>query len=803
MREHIQAGLKGPYKGARIKKLNGDQFVTGQAPFVADLNLPGTLHLAIVRRPHPHARIRGVDTSAAEQARGVVKVLTGIEAKHYTGPIPHFIDPAVYGGKHADIYCLAVEKTLYVGQPVVAIVATTRQDARAAREMIKIDYEPLPYVVDAEAALEPDAPRVVEQWDDNIVFRFGFNGGNVEEAFRNADHSLKGSLRIQRYSSQPIETRAYVAVVNKIADSLTLHATAQNPHPLRNVLAGALTLPENRIRIIVPNLGGAFGLKMHGHPEEPLVCLLAKLTGRPVKWMEGRDECLLIGGREQIHHFEVAFNKDGRIAGLKDDFLGNVGVPTATPGWAMVFLTALTMPSAYRIENIDVQFSAVVTNKGPWNASRGYGKEATHVVMERIMDLVAIHLGMDPAEVRFRNFIPANAFPYQTPTGLVVDSGDYETTLKKTLNLIGYRQLREEQQRSRQQGRYLGIGIGYELTPEGGSMSGTLIAGYDTYTGKGDPAGKVTVLTGVTNPGGGSDTGIAQIVADELGVDLSEIRVLQGDTDSCPYGFGNFSGRSLMLGGASAALAARAVREKIAKVAGVLLGEDWKELVFHRGSIHPKDRPGVSVSVQEVAYTIYTRPYDVASVVEPSLEETRTYKPTHVRHIPDEHGHVNPYPSYSNGAYIAVVEVDVETGRVRVIRVAAIHDCGVVVNPLLVEGQTHGAVAMGIGAALGEEVAYNNDGSPLTTSLKDYLMPRAADIPLIEIGHHCTPSPFTLLGTKGAGEAGIGGTVAAVVNAVADALAPFGVEIRELPLNPPRIWRLMRGRVLQNLEPEI
>ncbi|HXN21769.1 MAG TPA: xanthine dehydrogenase family protein molybdopterin-binding subunit [Candidatus Dormibacteraeota bacterium] len=792
-----------PYVGSRIKKLKGELFVAGRAPFVADFSPPGTLHMAVVRSPHAHARICGIDSSAAEKAPGVARVLSGEEACRHLNPIPYFMDPRQLGGKRTDILALAADKVLYAGQPVAAVVAASRQDAQAAAALVRVHYEPLPVVLDAEAAVAPGAPMLFEQWGDNVMVCHRFTAGDVELAFRTADHVIRDSLRIQRYSTQPIETRAYLAVFDKVDESLTLYATAQNPHPLRNVLSEALRIPENRIRIIVPNLGGAFGLKMHGHPEEPLVCLLAKLTGRPVKWMEGRDECLLIGGREQIHHFEVAFNKDGRIAGLKDDFLGNVGVPTATPGWAMVFLTALTMPSAYRIENIDVQFSAVVTNKGPWNASRGYGKEATHVVMERIMDLVAIHLGMDPAEVRFRNFIPANAFPYQTPTGLVVDSGDYETTLKKTLNLIGYRQLREEQQRSRQQGRYLGIGIGYELTPEGGSMSGTLIAGYDTSTVKVDPAGKVTVLTGVTNPGGGSDTGIAQIVADELGVDLSEIRVLQGDTDSCPYGFGNFSGRSLMLGGASAALAARAVREKIAKVAGVLLGEDWKELVFHRGSIHPKDRPGVSVSVQEVAYTIYTRPYDVASVVEPSLEETRTYKPTHVRHIPDEHGHVNPYPSYSNGAYIAVVEVDVETGRVRVIRVAAIHDCGVVVNPLLVEGQTHGAVAMGIGAALGEEVAYNNDGSPLTTSLKDYLMPRAADIPLIEIGHHCTPSPFTLLGTKGAGEAGIGGTVAAVVNAVADALAPFGVEIRELPLNPPRIWRLMRGRVLQNLEPEI
>jgi aerobic carbon-monoxide dehydrogenase large subunit len=780
------------YVGSRVRKLNGDLFVTGRARFVADIHVGGTLHLVVLRSPHAHARIQGIETSAAMRAPGVVKVLTGAEARQHTNPIPHFIDPAVYGGKHVDLYCLATEKVHYAGQPVAAVVAASRQDACAALNQIRVEYEPLPCVLDAESSMLPEAPKLVPEWSDNVLFRFRFTGGDVEEAFRRADYVVEDSLKIQRYSTQPIETRGCLAMANQYDGSLILYAAVQNPHPLRNVLSNALRLPENRIRIIVPNLGGAFGLKMHGHPEEPLVCLLALLTGRPIKWTEERQDCLLIGGREQVHHFKFAFNRDGQVVGVKDDLLGNVGAPYAAPGWGMVFLTGLTMPCSYAIENVDVQFAAVVTNKGPWNASRGYGKEAANLVMERIMDTVAARLEMDPAEVRYKNFIPADAFPYRTMTGLVFDSGDYHAVLKQALELIGYQELRDEQRRLRQQGRYLGIGIGYEVTPEGGSLPGTLVAGYDTSTVKVDPGGKVTVLTGVTTPGGGSETAIAQIVADELGIALSDIRVIQGDTDVCPYGFGNYSGRSLMVGGASAALAARDVREKMVKVAGALLQVEPQRLVVDRGCVHPHDAPERSLSFAEIAYAVYTRAYDVASVVEPPLEATRTYKPPHINHIPDAQGRINPYPSYSNGAYLAVVEVDPETGQVKILKFAAVHDSGVIVNPLLAEGQTQGAVAMGIGAALGEELAYDGEGRPLTTSFKDYLMPRAADVPRMEIGHRVTPNPFTLLGTKGGGEAGVGGSQAAVVNAVADALAPLGVKIRELPLNPPRVWRLIR-----------
>ncbi|MGQ0549979.1 MAG: xanthine dehydrogenase family protein molybdopterin-binding subunit, partial [Armatimonadota bacterium] len=725
MRIPRNAAGQGGYVGSSIRSLRGDLFVTGRARFVADITLPGMLHCAILRSPHAHARIVAIEVAVAAAAPGVVRVLTGAEASKHIPQIPHRIDPVISGGKHADVHCLTPEKVIYAGQPVAAVIAASHEAARGALRLIAVDYEPLSAVLDAEAALVPDAPRVVDAWPDNVLYSGRYEGGDIAAAFAAADHTLAATLRIHRYSTQPIETRAYVAVPGRFDDTLTLYATTQNPHQLRHMLAGALGVPENRIRVVVPNLGGAFGLKMIGHPEESLVCLLAMLTGRPVKWVEDRDDCLVIGGREQVHHVEVAFGADGRVAGMKDRMIANIGAPYSTPGWGMANLTAATFPCGYDIQNQDVQYTIAVTNKGPWTASRGYGKEATNFVMERVMDLVAVRLGMDPAEVRLRNLVPATAFPYRTATGLVIDSGDYHATLKQAIDLADYERWRAEQQRLRAEGRLIGIGLACELTPEGGSLPRSLVAGYDTSTVRVDPSGKVTVLTGVTSPGGGNETGIAQVVADALGADIGDIRVVQGDTEACPYGFGNYSGRSMIVGGASAAMAATDVRERMARVAAVLLETTPESLVFERSRVYGHGAPDRSRTFRDIAYTLYTRAYDIADAVEPSLEATRTYKPPQIRHTPDEHGRVNPYPTYSNGAFIAMVEVDPDTGKVSVLHMTAVHDCGVMINPALVDGQLTGAVAMGIGAALGEEVRYGEDGARLTTSFKEYLMPRA------------------------------------------------------------------------------
>lgn len=782
------------YVGRSVPLLHGDQIVTGQARFVADLILPGMLHVAIVRSPHAHARIRTVDVSAATAQPGVVVAISGDEVARHIEQIPHRVDPTISGGRHADVRPLATGKVIYAGQPVAAVVAESRETAKAAAALVRVEYDRLPVVLDGEAALSGDAPRIIDEWPDNVLHCGRITHGDPGDAFAKAPRRLSATLRLHRCSTQPIETRAYVAVHSSFDDLLTLYATSQNPHQLRHQLAGALRRAENRIRVIVPRLGGAFGLKMIGHPEESLVCLLAILTAHPVKWVEDREECLIITGREQVHHVEAAFTLEGRVTALRDRFVANVGAPYATPGWGMAPLTAATLPCGYAIQDVDITYTLAATNKGPWTASRGYGKEASNLVIERVMDLVARELGMDPAEVRSRNLIPATAFPYRTATGLEIDSGDYEASLAHVLDLGEYTKWRAEQRRARAAGRLVGIGIACELTPEGGSLPRSLVAGYDTSTVRVDPSGHVTVLTGVTSPGGGNETGIAQVVADELGISPERIRVIQGDTDLCPYGFGNYSGRSMIAGGGSAALAARDVREKMARVAAAMLGADVDTVVFGDHTIIVQGHRERAIGFAEAAYATYTRAYELAAVIEPPLEATRTYRPPNIRHTPDEHGRLNPYPTYSNAAYLVAVEVDRRTGVVGLLHVAASHDCGVPVNPALVEGQLCGAMTMGIGAALGEEIRYAPDGARLTTSFREYVMPRAGDLPRIVIGHRETPSPYTLLGNKGGGEAGVGGAAAAVMNAVADALAPLGIDVLELPLTPPALWRKIAER---------
>jgi aerobic carbon-monoxide dehydrogenase large subunit len=766
----------GGYIGARERKQHGDRFLTGRIEYINDVRLPDTVHMAVLRSPHAHARIVGVDVERARSAPGVVAALSGAEAADLCNPIPHFIDPSVFGGKTCDVRVLALEKVVFQGQPVAAVVAETPGDAEAALDLIEVEYQPLPVVVDGEEAIAEGAPVINESWGDNVVIQIPFVEGDVEAAFAEADHVIEDTLKIQRYSTQPIEPRGYLASWNSRDETFTFRGACQNPHPLRWVLANALGVEEGQVRVIAPHVGGGFGLKMHGHPEEPLTCLFAKLTGRPVKWIEDRRETLLVGGREHMHRFKVGFMSDGEITALRVHFVANVGALGATPGWGMGFLTALSFPTGYKIANSDVVVTVATTNKAPWNASRGYGKEGTNLVMERVMDMVAARLEMDPVEVRRRNFVAKDEFPYRTNSGLNIDSGDYHALLDKALEMIGYEEFRERQRGGRENGRHLGIGLAFELTPEAADIPGTLVGGFDTSTVKMDPSGKVTVLTGVTSPGSGNDTGIAQIVAQELGITLSDVTVVQGDTGICPYGFGNYSGRSMVVGGNSAFLAARDIKDKLRKVAAFMLEGQEDDVRLAGGMATLESNPEKTIPTPAVAYAVYSLAFAVASMVEPPLEATRVYKPDNISHFPDEKGRIQPYPTYSNAVHAAIVEVDVETGKVTIERLGVAHDCGVMVNPMFVEGQMEGALGFGVGAALSEEQRYDAEGNFLSNRLKTYLMPRALDLPAIEMVHQVTPSPFTVLGVKGAGEAGVGG-----------ALAPLGVTVRTMPLTPPNV----------------
>lgn len=779
------------YIGRSVRTIEGRAPVAGAATYTNDMIFEGQLYAAIVRSPHAAARIKGVNAAGAYKVPGVVRVIDGREADQHINPITHYIDPTVFGGQAATVRCLALDDVWCYGQPVAVVVAKDKKTAQYAAEKVLVDYEPMDAIIDVEDAIAPDARIIAEGWNSNMLLQVPFQNGDPDGAFERADHVVKTTVRIHRFSTQPIETRCYNAVWEEETQSITLYATAQNPHPLRHVLSDVLRMPENKLKIVAPTVGGAFGMKMHGHPEEGLMCLLTKLLRQPVKWTESREECLLVGAREQLHHMELAFTADGELIGLRDKFYANTGAPTACPGWGMAFLTGVTMPGPYKVRDIDVLMSAVTTNKPAWNAARGYGKESTAIALELALDDAARELGFDPVELRVRNFIPSDAFPYPSPTGLVYDSGDYAGAVHKALAAIGYENWKTRQAEALKDGKYIGIGLAYELTPEGGALPGTMVAGYDSSSVRVGPDGSVRVLTGVTTPGTGNPTGIAQIVADELGVALGSIELTQGDTTACPYGFGNYSGRSTIVGGGSAALAAQDVRSMLIKVAAALMECD-EDLVELREGLFTRSDADATLTIREVSYAAYTRAYDIASCITPPLEATRTFMPPNIRHTPDADGRINPYPSYSNAAYVAVCEVDIETGKTTLLQLAAAHDCGRVINPILVEGQACGAIAFGVGGALSEAIQFDEAGRQLTRSFMDYVMPRCEDIPEISVVHHDSPNPDTYMGLKGAGEAGVGGSAAAVANAVNNALIPLGVSLTDLPFNAPAVWTALQ-----------
>ncbi|MFT7285954.1 MAG: carbon-monoxide dehydrogenase large subunit [Halieaceae bacterium] len=780
------------YIGRSVRTIEGRAPVAGAAVYTNDMIFEGQLYAAIVRSPHAAARIKSVDASGAYKVPGVVRVLEGREADEHIDPITHYIDPAVFGGQAATVRCLALDDVWCYGQPVAVVVAKDKKTAQYAAQRVQVDYQLMDAIIDVDDALAPDARIIADGWNSNLLLQVPFQNGDPDAAFERADHVVKTTVRIHRFSTQPIETRCYNAVWEEETQSITLYATAQNPHPLRHVLSDVLRMPENKLKIVAPTIGGAFGMKMHGHPEEGLICLLTKLLRQPVKWTESREECLLVGAREQRHDMELAFTSDGELIGLRDKFYANTGAPTACPGWGMAFLTGVTMPGPYKVRDIDVLMSAVTTNKPAWNAARGYGKESTAIALELALDDAARELGFDPVELRMKNFIPADAFPYPSPTGLVYDSGDYGGAVQKALAAIDYDSWKTRQAEALKDGKYIGIGLAYELTPEGGALPGTMVAGYDSSSVRVGPDGSVRVLTGVTTPGTGNPTGIAQIVADELGVTLDSIELTQGDTTACPYGFGNYSGRSTIVGGGSAALAAQDVRSMLIKVAAALMDCDETLVHLREGIFRRSDNADATLTIREVSYAAYTRAYDIASCITPPLEATRTFMPPNIRHTPDADGRINPYPSYSNAAYVAVCEVDMETGKTTLLQLAAAHDCGKVINPILVEGQACGAIAFGVGGALSEAIQFDDAGRQLTRSFMDYVMPRCEDIPEIRVVHHDSPNPDTYMGLKGAGEAGVGGSAAAVANAVNNALVPLGVSLTDLPFNAPAVWSALQ-----------
>jgi carbon-monoxide dehydrogenase large subunit len=768
--------------GARIKRREDPRLLTGQATYTDDLQLPGMLYMSVLRSIYAHARINSIDVSRAHELPGVVSVLTAADIAGQTGPVPCAAE--VPGMKLPHHPLLAAGKVRYVGEPVAVVVATSRYIARDALDLIEVDYDPLDAVVDPEQAAEPSSPLLHEELGDNIAFRVEVPNPAVDQAFKEAEIRIKLRMVQQRLIPMAMEPRATVAQWERGTKQLTVWSATQIPHLLRTQIAEALRLPENRVRVIAPEVGGGFGAKINVYREELLVPYLAMKLGKLIKWTQARREdfAATIHGRGQVQYVEAAAKRDGTVTAIKAKLFIDVGAYFQFFTPMIPSFTGLLMHGAYKVPVISFEQVAVFTNKMATDAYRGAGRPEAAFIAERVMDAVAAELHLDPVEVRRKNFIPKEAFPYATPAGLMYDSGDYEAALNKALALVDYAALRKEQEELRKQGRYLGIGISsyVEICGIGPSMllpPKLKAGGWESCTVRVDPSGKVTVLTGVSPHGQGQETSFAQMVADDLDVDIDDVVVVHGDTAVVQYGVGTFGSRGMALGGTALKMSLDKIKAKARTIASHLMEAPPENLEVGEGKVFLKNDPTKFIPFQQVVEAAYGFKAGVPNI-EPGLEATSFYEPSNC---------LFPF-----GTHVAVVEVDPETGEVQFRRYVAVDDCGNIINPLLVEGQVHGGIAQGIAQALYEEVAYDENGQLLSGSLMDYAVPKAALMPFMELDKTVTPTPVNPLGVKGVGEAGTIGSIPAVVNAVLDALAPFGVKHIDMPLRPEKIWRAIQ-----------
>ena len=758
--------------GARIKRREDPSLIRGLGQYVDDVKLPEMLHVAILRSPHAHARIKSIDTVAAGQHPGVVAVVTGAELRDQIGTIPTTADnPTLRIPKH---FVLAVDKVCYVGEGVAAVVAESRYTARDAIDLIQVEYDPLPAVTDPEKALAPDSPVIHSEWPDNLAFHWEQTQGEVEKAFKQADKVVKQKLVHQRLAPIAIETRGVVARYLSTEKELTVWSSTQIPHLLKTHLAKMLQLPEEQMRVIAPDVGGGFGSKLNVYAEEGLLAWMAMKLGRPVKWVEERRENIqaTIHGRGQVGEVEAAVKKDGTILGLRYKVVADIGAYHQLFTPAIPPFTGLMLSGCYKIPAIGIEVRAAFTNKMSTDAYRGAGRPEATYVIERLMDRIAQELDIDAVKVRRKNFPQPQEFPFKTATGLAYDSGNYPAALDKALKLAGYDKLRREQKQLRRRGRYLGIGVS---TYVGICAMGPGFWEYGKV--EVDPAGSVKVFSGASPHGQGQKTSFAQIVADELGVPMDDVDVIHGDTKIVAKGMGTFGSRATAVGGVAVYQAAEKVREKARDLASHLLEVDADDLVFSDGRFAVKGVPRRALTIQQIAgQAAKNLPKGSAA----SLSAESTFEPANF--------------TFPFGTHVCVVEVEPETGNVEIKKYVAVDDCGKVINPLLVDGQVQGGIAQGLGQALYEEVVYDKNGQLLTGSLMDYALPRAANLPRFQLARTETPTPVNPLGVKGIGEAGTIGSTPAVVGAVVDALAPFGVTHIDMPLTPQKIWRLCREK---------
>jgi aerobic carbon-monoxide dehydrogenase large subunit len=781
------------YFGQRIKRNEDPRLLTGQALFVDDVHLPDMAHVAFVRSPYAHAQVLSIDASAAREMDGILAVYTAEDLGDYWKPGPLLVSPPpvkdIVFNERTQVP-LARDKVRFVGEPVVMVVAESRYLAEDAAEQIWIDYDPLPAVVDLEQALTAEAALVHDDLDNNVAAHVIQRKGTADFAsLREQAHLvLERRFVYDRGTAAAMENRGIVAQWDRRSQRLTVWDTTQAPIPIRNGLASMLNLSETQVRVIAPFIGGGFGPKiMMFYQEEVLVPWAAMRLNRPVKWIEDRSENFTATTQErgQVHRAAIALDADGRILGVHDVFLHDAGA-YAPYGLTVPLNSQCTLLGPYHIPNYYSEFTAIFTNKPIVTPYRGAGRQHGVFVIERLLDFAARELGLDRNEIRRRNYIRPEAFPYdneviyQDFAPLVYDSGNYQPILIKALDMIGYDEfIKVIQPQARAEGRRVGIGVvSY--------VEGTGIGPYEGARVQIQASGKVSVVTGIGTQGQGHFTSFAQIVADQVGVDVRDVEIVTGDTDQFYWGAGTFASRGAVVAGNAINEAARDVRAKILKLAGETLEAAEEDLEIVDGQVQVKGVPGRSISLGKLAQDANPLRGAVKPGTEPGLEATNYFGPSR--------------GATASGVHAMIVEIDPETMQVKVLRYVVVHDCGRVINPLILDGQIHGGVAQGLGNAFYEQLVFDENGQLLNGSFMDFLLPTSLDVPRVEVGHEETPSPLNRLGTKGAGEAGAIPVVPLFAQAVEDALAIPGFEILEIPLDPSRLWQLVEGEKTRKTE---
>ncbi len=769
--------------GTPIKRREDPRLITGQATYVDDIKIPGMLYMAVLRSPYGHARINSINTEAARNHPGVKAVYTAADLKGAVGNVAIAVplgEIANGMGVHGP---LAEGKVRFYGDPVAVVLAEDRYVARDARDLIEVDYEPLPAIVDVEKAMQPGAPLLYEEFGTNVAFSLTPPTDDIDKVFEQtkADGGIVVKQRMvnQRLAPNSIETRGVVAEYRKANKSLTVWSSSQIPHLLRNILAALVGLPQHQVRVIVPEVGGGFGSKLNIYPEEMVAAFATMKLGHAVKWIEDRSENLAvtIHGRDQVDYVEVAATKEGKITGLKVHGISDLG--SYCQLFTDVIMIAFGFPvscGAYDIPAIYLSADIVFTNKAPTDAYRGAGRPEAAYIAERAIDLVARELGKDPAEVRRLNFIKPDQFPYKSAAGAVYDTGNYEPALDKALAMADYQNLRSEQAklRSNGNGKLMGVGLSSYIEICGFGPKGTAPVGlYESARMRVEQSGTVMVYTGSSPHGQGEETTFTQIVAEEFSIPADQVMIMHGDTDSTPEGRGTYGSRTTAVGGSAVFTAAQRLKEKMKHIASHMLEASASDVTLEDGKFSVAGSPQKAVTFAEVAATANLSNTLHASI-EPGLETTVFWEPEAC--------------TFPFGTHVCVVEIDKETGNAEIKRYVAVDDCGRQINPMIVEGQVHGGIAQGVGQAMVEGVIYGEDGQLLTSTLMDYAMPFASELPNFELDSTVTLTTVNPLGVKGVGEAGTIGSTPAVANAIADAL---GVAHVDMPFTSEKLWKII------------